>query len=166
MNQSKKTKAIFAISSCLAGERVRYDGKSQALGSELIKLSAHYHLLSVCPEMAIGLGVPRPPIHLRWSESTQRYCAVLIEDPMVDYTKDLRDYAALVLAQYPELKGVILKQKSPSCGTGNTKLFDADGILEKDNGWGIFAAELLRLRPHLQVLNENNILYHIKSSGI
>jgi len=164
-NLSSK-KPLFAISSCLAGEQVRYDGKSQALGDELAQLEAKYRLLSICPEMAIGLGVPRPPIHLRWSESTQNYRAVLIEQPEVDYTEALHDYAVLLLAKYPELTGVILKQKSPSCGTGKTKLFDRHGELQRADGWGIFAAELLRLRPCLQVLNENNIIYHIKSSGI
>ena len=155
-NLSSK-KPLFAISSCLAGERVRYDGKSQALGDELAQLKAKYHLLSVCPEMAIGLGVPRPPIHLRWSESTQNYHAVLIEQPEVDYTEALRDYAVLLLAKYPELMGVILKQKSPSCGTGKTKLFDRHGELQRVDGWGIFAAELQSLKPTLTILNEENI---------
>lgn len=148
-------KPLFAISSCLAGEQVRYDGKSQALGDELAQLEVQYRLVSICPEMAIGLGMPRPPIHLRWSESTQDYRAVLIEQPEVDHTKSLRDYAALILEQHPELAGIILKQKSPSCGTGKTKLFDESGILQRSDGWGIFAAELLRLQPRLQVLSED-----------
>lgn len=157
MSPFNNKKPLVAISSCLAGERVRYDGKSQALGHKLTQLEVKYHLLSICPEMAIGLGMPRPPIHLRWSESAQGYCAVLIEQPQVDYTEALRHYAALVLKQHPTLAGIILKQKSPSCGTGKTKLFDANGKLQTQDGWGVFAKELHSINPKLIILSEDTL---------
>ncbi|MCK5896568.1 MAG: DUF523 domain-containing protein, partial [Cocleimonas sp.] len=137
-------KPLFAISSCLIGEKVRYDGQSQAVSChELILIKKSKRLLPLCPEMAIGLGMPRPAIQLR--QTADGYHAVVIENPSLDYTQALRDYAATVLQRYPNLAGFILKQKSPSCGTGKTKLFDAKGSLQQEKGWGIFADELRRL---------------------
>jgi len=154
INSSNK-KPLFAISSCLAGERVRYDRQAQGLGQQLDELKEKYQLLSLCPEMAIGLGVPRPAMQLR--EHKDAYHAVIIDNPQTDHTQALRDYARQVLKQYPELEGFILKQKSPSCGTGNTKLFDADGHLQGRDGWGIFADELRKLKPTLIFLDEASV---------
>ena len=153
MNLFEQQKPLFAISSCLLGNRVRYDGKDQALGDILVSLKAKYRLLPFCPEMAIGLGVPRPPIHLR--KSSDGYRAVLIDQPETDYTQALRDYAALVLQQHPELKGIILKQKSPSCGTGKTKLFDEKGTFMSADGWGVFATEIQKLQPSLILIGDD-----------
>lgn len=146
-------KPLFAISSCLYGEKVRYDAKPQALSvDELQQIAQEKKLLPICPEIAIGLGVPRPPIHLR--EYVDGYHAVVIENPVFDYTQALRNYAAQVLKQNPELKGCILKQKSPSCGTGQTKLYDRDGLLQRLDGWGVFADELRLLKPSLILISE------------
>lgn len=152
MINSSNKKPLFAISSCLAGERVRYDAQPQGLDHKLNKLKQKYQLLSLCPEMAIGLGVPRPAMHLR--EHNDGYHAVIIDDPQIDHTQALREYAQQVLKQHPDLKGFILKQKSPSCGTGDSKLFDADGNLQGRGGWGIFADELRKLKPELIFLDE------------
>ena len=146
-------KPLFAISSCLFGEQVRYDAKSQALAtSELQQIIKKKRLLPICPEVAIGLSVPRPPIHLR--EYADGYHAVVIENPALDYTQGLRDYAAQILKQNPELQGCILKQKSPSCGTGKTKHYDRKGRLQHLDGWGVFADELRRLKPELIISSE------------
>lgn len=146
-------KPLFVISRCLFGETVRYDAKPQALlDNELQQISKEKQLLPLCPEVAIGLTIPRPPIQLR--EYADGYHAVVIENPLLDYTQALRDYAAQILKQNPELKGCILKQKSPSCGSGKTKLYDREGQLQQADGWGIFAAELRRLKPELTIRSE------------
>ena len=146
-------KPLFVISRCLLGETVRYDAKSQALSAnELQQIDKEKQLLPLCPEVAIGLTIPRPPIQLR--EYADGYHAVVIENPVLDYTDALRAYAAHILQQHPELKGCILKQKSPSCGSGKTKLYDDKGQLQHSNGWGIFADELRRLKPELIIRSE------------
>jgi uncharacterized protein YbbK (DUF523 family) len=135
------------------GERVRYDGQSQALPCDVLKpIEQSKQWLPICPEMAIGLGVPRPAIQLR--QYATGYRAVVTENPSLDYTQALRDYAATLLQHYPDLTSFILKQKSPSCGTGNTKLFDSNGILQQEKGWGVFADELRRLNPKLLIISE------------
>lgn len=152
----RSDKPLFVISSCLVGERVRYDTQSQALiAHTLMQLEQQYQLVPICPEMAIGLGVPRPPIQLRAFQNG--YHAVVIENPTLDYTQALRDYARQILQQYPKLTGVILKQKSPSCGTGKTKLFNHRGGLQRTDGWGIFAKELRKLKPDLIFMSEDTL---------
>jgi uncharacterized protein YbbK (DUF523 family) len=146
-------KPLFVISRCLLGETVRYDAKSQGLSdSELQQIGKEKQLLPLCPEVAIGLTIPRPPIQLR--EYADGYPAVVIENPALDYTQALRDYAAQIVKEHPELKGCILKQKSPSCGSGKTKLYDGEGQLQHADGWGIFADELRRLKPELIIRSE------------
>ena len=120
-----------------------------------MQLEQRYQLVPVCPEMAIGLGVPRLPIQLRAYKDG--YHAVVIENPKLDYTQALRDYAVQVLHQYPELAGVVLKQKSPSCGTGKTKLFNHKGDLQRLDGWGVFAKELRKLKPNLVFISEEEL---------
>ncbi|MDH5661345.1 MAG: DUF523 domain-containing protein, partial [Gammaproteobacteria bacterium] len=57
-------KSKIAVSSCLLGEAVRYDGTDKHVEYITQKLAHEYTLISLCPEMAVGMGVPRPPIHL------------------------------------------------------------------------------------------------------
>jgi len=59
---NKKIK--IAVSSCLLGEAVRYDGTDKHIEYITQQLAKEYNLISLCPEMAVGMGVPRLPIHL------------------------------------------------------------------------------------------------------
>ena len=54
----------LGISSCLLGQKVRYDGNHQRDGYITLTLRKYFEFVPVCPEVAIGLGVPRPPIRL------------------------------------------------------------------------------------------------------
>jgi uncharacterized protein YbbK (DUF523 family) len=156
-------KPLFAISSCLFGKTVRYDAKSQTLSSnELQRLAQQKQLLPICPEVAIGLSVPRPAIQLR--KYADGYHAVVIKNPRLDYTRALRDYAVQLLKHNPNLTGCVLKQKSPSCGTGKTKLYDSKGQLQHLNGWGIFADELRKLKPELIIMSEEGQAKRAESS--
>lgn len=57
-------KIKIAVSSCLLGEAVRYDGTDNHIEYITQQLAKEYTLISLCPEMAMGMGVPRPPIQL------------------------------------------------------------------------------------------------------
>ena len=54
----------IAVSSCLLGEAVRYDGTDKHIEYITQQLAIDYNLISICPEMAVGMGVPRPAIQL------------------------------------------------------------------------------------------------------
>ena len=58
------TKPRLAVSSCLLGQKVRYNGDAAEFRALSRKWSGHFDLVGVCPEVGIGMGVPRPTIRL------------------------------------------------------------------------------------------------------
>ncbi|WP_323846871.1 DUF523 and DUF1722 domain-containing protein [Microbulbifer magnicolonia] len=134
------------ISQCAVGDPVRFNGghKHSKVCTQL--LSRCFELHPYCPEVAIGLGVPRPPIHLIVSD---RLRAVGRDDPGMDVTDALEDYADRIAPQVAQLRGFILMQKSPSCGLRTTPHFKADGPDTLAHGAGLFAARLREHFPHL-----------------
>src|SRR5690606_33117788 len=58
------SRPLIGVSSCLLGQRVRYDGGHKREAFVVEDLAARFELLPICPEMAIGMGVPRPPLQL------------------------------------------------------------------------------------------------------
>lgn len=145
----------LGISACLLGERVRYNGghKRSALCSEV--LAAHFELVPVCPEMAIGLGSPRPPIRLVGDAQAPR--ALMPQDGDRDLTDALRGQAARVANELDDLSGFILMQKSPSCGLHRVKLYRDNGHLAETASRGVFAATLHALRPELPLEDEGRL---------
>ena len=72
-------KIKISVSSCLLGEAVRYDGTDKHIKYITEQLALDYNLISLCPEMSVGMGVPRPPIHLL--ESKNNIQVVSIDNP-------------------------------------------------------------------------------------
>jgi len=148
-------KIKIAVSSCLLGEAVRYDGTDKHIQILTEQLGNKYNLISLCPEMAIGMGVPRPPIHLvEMGESLQ---AVGVENPTNNVTKLLADYASAVVKNHAEICGYIFKKNSPSCGSKNVKVMNSQGEYER-RGQGIYAAEIMAALPLLPVIDEDAFL--------
>ncbi len=139
-------KIPVGISRCAVGDPVRYNGshKHSKVCTQL--LSNCFELHSYCPEVAIGMGVPRPPIHLIVSD---RLRAVGREDATLDVTESLEHYADQVVPEVENLRGFILMQKSPSCGIRTTPHYKVDGtgVLAHDSG--LFTARLRHHFPHL-----------------
>ena len=63
-------KPVIAISSCLLGMQVRYDGAIKTMPDIVQHMQQHFELLAVCPEVEIGLGVPRPALQLSGDPQT------------------------------------------------------------------------------------------------
>lgn len=140
------------ISSCLLGETVRYDGGHKYDTTINTCLGKHFEFRAFCPEVAIGLGIPREPIQL---VRTGTGLAVRgIERPDQDVTQVLTDYGKQVAADNGELCGYIFKARSPSCGLRHVRTVDAAGMSAKKNGSGAFAQALTRCRPNLPVIEE------------
>ncbi|GAB2880186.1 YbgA family protein [Microbulbifer echini] len=141
-------KIPVGISRCAVGDPVRYNAshKHSKVCTQL--LGNCFELHSYCPEVAIGMGVPRPPIHLIVSD---RLRAVGREDPTMDVTDALEAYADQVVPEVEHLRGFILMQKSPSCGIRTTPHYkeDGTGVLAHDSG--LFTARLRHHFPHLPV---------------
>lgn len=101
----------LAVSACLLGEPVRYDGGSKPC-AEVIELTKKNQVCPVCPERAAGLSCPRPP-------AEQVGERVLLKGG-TDVTRAFTDgaRAECATAQRAEVPLAVLKAKSPSCGVG------------------------------------------------
>ena len=145
----------LGISACLLGEPVRFNGghKESRLCSET--LAEHFEFVPLCPEAAIGLGVPREPIRLVGDPAAPR--AVGTVHPERDHTAALQAYGERVAGELQDICGYILMQKSPSCGMERVKVYRDNGYPEKAGGAGIFAATLARLRPDLPIEEDGRL---------
>lgn len=148
-------KIKIAVSSCLLGEAVRYDGTDKHIQFITENLAKEYNLISLCPEMAVGMGVPRPPIHLVDLDGSIQVLG--IDNPNNNMTKSLSDYGLKVVQGFSEICGYIFKKNSPSCGTKNVKVLNSQGEYEK-RGQGIYASIIINNLPMLPVIDEEACL--------
>ena len=144
----------IAVSGCLLGEAVRYDGGHRQSRYVTDALGAAFEMVSECPEVGIGLGVPRPKIRLERSGAAARLLGSRDEDltPLMD------DYARQAAARFDEARvaGVVLKSRSPSCGMGDVKLHEGGAVTSED-GTGIFASRLAAALPEAPRISETDL---------
>ncbi len=148
-------KLIIGISSCLIGQPVRYDGSSKHSRYITDTLGRCFEFRPYCPEVAIGLSIPRPPIRL--VKKNREVRAVGIKDPNQDVTDDLIQFADSVSNECSDVCGYIFKSKSPSCGMERVKLFKENGDLAGTES-GIFANKIMQKNPALPVEEEGRLM--------
>ena len=148
-------KPLLGIGSCLAGNEVRYNGQTKAPNVHVRALCDTFNTRAFCPEMGIGLGVPRPPIHLVGTETEIR--VVDVDSHANDYTQPIRDYASTVLSLAPEISGYILVKASPSCGYERVKRFNEKGNVVAHDQRGIFASALAERDPLLPLEDDGRL---------
>lgn len=146
-------KIPIGISSCLLGQNVRFDGGHKRDSYIVGTLGEYFDFHAICPEVAIGLGTPRPTIHLVKIADSIR--CVGIKEPENDVTERLRDYAAELRPIHADLCGYIVKKDSPSCGMARVKVF-AGGQPHR-NGVGVYTEEMMRNNPLMPVEEEGRL---------
>lgn len=116
---------IVLFSRCLGFEACRYNG--EIIRDEFVeRLQDFVQPITVCPEMAIGLGVPRDPIRIIYLNDQPR----LIQPASGrDLTEPMADFARFFLDGLKEIDGFVLKSRSPSCGIRDVKSYNEDGNL-------------------------------------
>ena len=140
-----KPPLTVAVSECLTGARVRYDGGHKRAAMPHAALDGLYVLRAICPEVGIGLGVPRDPIRLVGDPGAPRARVVSEEaESRRDMTAALRAYADSQLAVLEEVDGYVFMQNSPSCGLSGVELSGGPRT-----GRGVYADQVLVLRPAL-----------------
>ena len=140
-----KPPLTVAVSECLTGARVRYDGDHKRDAMPHAALDELFVLRAICPEVGIGLGVPRAPIRLVGHAGAPRARVIGERSaPQRDVTAALRSYADSRLPVLDEVDGYVFMQKSPSCGLSGVKLFGSSGTDR-----GVYARQVLVLRPAL-----------------
>lgn len=148
------TDIALGISSCLLGNKVRHDGGHKRNVYVLSTLTEYFTFRPYCPEMAIGLGVPRPTIRLTRSTDGTRLTGS--DDPTLDLTDNMTAWSESAIEGMQDLSGFILKNNSPSCGMERVRVYDGNGAPSRD-GSGLFAAVLMRSMPWLPVEEEGRL---------
>ncbi len=152
---STHSKPRIAISACLTGHSVRYNGGHKSSDLCRSQLEEHFEWLPVCPEMAIGLGVPRDPIRLVGNPEQPE--VVGTRNPGMDLSGPLRTYGEQMAGELDDICGYIFMQKSPSCGLERVKVYQDNGHPALHGGRGVYAQAFCTLRPDLPVEEEGRL---------
>lgn len=144
----------LVLSRCLELAACRYDGST--IRARFVRLLApHVDLVPVCPEVEIGLGVPRAPVRLVHVGGEPH-----LQQPATgrDVTDDMRAFAAGFLDTLGEVDGFLLKSRSPSCGMKDVKVYPGtQGAAPAGKGVGLFAAAVLERHPDVAVEDEGRL---------
>jgi uncharacterized protein YbgA (DUF1722 family)/uncharacterized protein YbbK (DUF523 family) len=145
----------IGISSCLLGEEVRWDGGHKRDRFLTDVLDPYVEWVPLCPEVEVGMGIPREPVHLARRGDGIR---MLGTRSGRDWTAAMRAWAEKRARQLSRLHlcGYVLKKNSPSCGMERVKVRSEKGMPRKE-GQGLFAEALIRCHPLLPVEEEGRL---------
>ena len=147
---------LVLVSACLIGSPVRYDGAHKRSGSEVLQRGlSEGRVVPVCPEVAGGLPVPRPPAEIAGGAGGAAVLAArakVIDPSANDLTAEFMAGArhALELARTKGIRIAVLKEGSPSCGSH--QIHDGSFSAARVHGQGVAAA--LLASAGIQVFSE------------
>jgi len=145
----------LGVSSCLLGNRCRYDGSGAKDKFIVDQLAQYFELIGYCPEEPV-FGTPRDTIRLvevnnkirvqigkNSDDVTQK-----IETSCIEFSKKAKE---------DKLCGFVLKSKSPTCGLERVKVYQNGTPFSEKKGVGVFAKELLKTYPYLPIEEEGRL---------
>src|ERR1700681_2961844 len=147
-------KVRIGISSCLLGQEVRYNGGHKRDDFLVGTLGPFVEWVAVCPEVEMGMGVPRPAIRLERIGGEVRLRMPSTGEDLTDAMREFSRRRVEDLAGMG-LDGYVLKKDSPSCGMERVKVHHGYGT--PATGRGLFAEALLNRLPHLPVEEEGRL---------
>ena len=144
-------KLKLGVSSCLLGESVRYNGEHKRDSTVIDLLGQQFEAVPVCPEVELGMGVPREPVRLVANDASSE--RMVGSESGKDWTQAMVDFNSIKLEalRQQNMSGFIFKSRSPSCGPGNVPLHHEQ---EKSSTVGLFAHALMQYFPSLPVIDE------------
>lgn len=148
-------KVKLGISSCLLGEKVRYDGGHKLDHFLKDTLGEYVEWVPVCPEVEYGLHVPREAMHLVKTAVGTR---LVTYRTAIDHTDGMINWAAkrLDALGQEDLCGFVFKSKSPSSGMRGVKIYNPSGVTTT-TGVGIFAKEFMDRFPLVPVEDDGRL---------
>ena len=150
-----KDKIKVGVSSCLLGNKVRYDGGHKHDRYITDILGSYFDFVAVCPEVECGLSIPRETMHLAGDLEKPR---LVTTRTGIDHTQRMLDFCSRRVKELEKenLCGFIFKKDSPSSGLYRVKVFGKSGQSEK-KGRGLFAGALVNNFPLLPVEEEGRL---------
>jgi uncharacterized protein YbgA (DUF1722 family)/uncharacterized protein YbbK (DUF523 family) len=128
------------VSKCLGFDSCRYNGQ-KVFDPVVQLLSGHVEFITTCPEVEIGLGVPRNPVRLvREKEKT-----ILFQPASgIEVTGEMETYLHNFFSEIGTVDGFLLKSRSPSCGPWQVKLYNSKTAQSsQDKGAGLFGGYIV-----------------------
>lgn len=152
----RRAKLRVGVSACLLGQKVRYDGQHKRDAFLVDVLGEFVAWVPVCPELEVGMGVPREPIRLVGAAAAPRLVA---ERSGADHTAAMRRYAEARVEELSRLDlcGFVTKKDSPSCGLARVRIYPEKGGPPRRDGVGAFARVLVERLPLLPVEEEGRL---------
>jgi uncharacterized protein YbgA (DUF1722 family)/uncharacterized protein YbbK (DUF523 family) len=145
----------LVLSACLELEACRYNGQS-IRARYVPRLAEQVELLPVCPEVEIGLGVPRAALRLvALGEGEQT--RLLQPATGRDLTGAMRGFSDRFLDGVGEVDGFLLKSRSPSCGPKDVKVYTGEGNPRNERDTGHFAAAVAERHPLAAIEDEGRL---------
>lgn len=145
---------IVVVSQCLGFKNCRYNG--QTVHDRFVeKLGEHVKYITVCPEEEIGLGTPRDPVRIGQTDN-----GIRMVQPATgkDYTGRMVDFAESFLGNIEHADGFIMKNRSPSCGINDVKIYHhLDEPAGSERGKGMFGGRLAEYFPGAAIEDEGRL---------
>jgi uncharacterized protein YbbK (DUF523 family) len=147
-------KPIVVVSKCIEFQPVRWN--SEIISSDFVRRLKHcVTLIPICPEVEMGLSVPRNPLRVVSSDGKLK---LVQHDTGIDLTDKMLMFAESYLNSLPAVDGFILKSSSPSCAPRDAKVYlDCLEPAPTARGPGLFAQKALHKYPHLAVEDEKRL---------
>jgi uncharacterized protein YbgA (DUF1722 family)/uncharacterized protein YbbK (DUF523 family) len=145
----------LGISSCLLGEKVRFDGGHKLDRFLRDTLGRFVEFVPMCPEVECGLGIPREAMRLEGTSESPRLVTVKTRR---DLTEQMLNWAneRVRNLEGENLCGFIFKSGSPSSGMERVKIYGIDNVLRK-SGTGLFASVFMKHFPYLPAEDDSRL---------
>jgi len=151
----KMKKPLVAISGCLVGEAIRYDGQHKRHPHVTHELSKLFEFHSFCPEVAMGLGIPRPTIKLMDKDGETHL--VDSKDSSIDHTKLAHKTFKTHTNGIEKAHGIILTKNSPSCGLDPVKVYGEKSGIPFRKTKGLWAEHLCQEFPLIPKIDSGRL---------
>jgi uncharacterized protein YbgA (DUF1722 family)/uncharacterized protein YbbK (DUF523 family) len=154
-NADENSEIRIGISACLLGKKVRFDAGHKHDRFVADRLGQFVKFVSVCPEVEVGMGVPREAVRLVGDPEAPRMVGNKTGE---DWTDRMNDYLQKRVKQkrLQNLSGCILKNRSPSCGMERVKVYIKPDTVRR-KGVGLFAKALMTQFPDLPIEEEGRL---------
>ena len=161
MIETKETCRLrVGVSACVLGEPVRFDRGHKRNHFVTAVLGKLVDFVSVCPEMEVGMGAPRPTLRLLFHPD--QGIRMVESKEGIDHTDAMTAWAKTRSEQLAndDLDGFVLQGKSPSCGMERVRVYRGSGIPHNESSSGLFAAALIERHPMLVVEDAQRLNDH------
>ena len=157
-------KPKIVVSECLYGKKCRYDG--QGYNDKVIQsLKDYVDIQTVCPELAIGLSIPREPIRIEMNKENEEY-RLIDYNSKNDYTNQMTEFSEEFINGLDDIDGFILKSRSPTCGLKDAKVYYCGNKCSiRSNENGFFSQKIIDKYDYLPIENEGRLKnYNIRDN--